>query len=206
MATRKPSSHRIDPAATVILTREQAGEIQVYLLKRSLKSGFMAGNYVFPGGRVDSEDRQFDIFKNHIDLDFVDVLVRFGDDLSEAQILSFCVAAIRETLEEAGVFLAHRDNELEARLEASGFTKIKQTIPSGHLFCEHYYENPFFVLDPPFRRGDSTYSFLSANETKESNARIRAAIDDGSVYDEMKLAAKRAANIGEAIIISARKS
>ena len=116
MATRKPSSHRIDPAATVILTREQAGEIQVYLLKRSLKSGFMAGNYVFPGGRVDSEDRQFDIFKNHIDLDFVDVLVRFGDDLSEAQILSFCVAAIRETLEEAGVFLAHRDNELEARL------------------------------------------------------------------------------------------
>ena len=96
--------------------------------------------------------------------------------------------------------------ELETRLEALGFTEIKQAIPSRHLFCEQYYENPLFVLDPAFRRGDSTYSFLSSTETKESDARIRAAIEDGSVYDEMKRAAKRAVNIGEAVIISARKS
>ena len=96
--------------------------------------------------------------------------------------------------------------ELEALLEALGFTGIKQAIPSGQIFCKQYYENPLCVLEPEFRKGDSTYSFLSSKETKESNARIRAAIEDGSVYDEMKRAAKRTANIGEAVIISARKS
>ena len=96
--------------------------------------------------------------------------------------------------------------ELEALLEALGFTGIKQAIPSGQIFCKQYYENPLFVLEPEFRKGDSTYSFLSSKETKESNARIRAAIEDGSVYDAMKRAAKRAAKIGEAVIISARKS
>ena len=96
--------------------------------------------------------------------------------------------------------------ELEARLEALGFTGIKQTIPSGQIFYKQYYENPLFVLEPEFRKGDSTYSFLSSKETKESNARIRAAIEDHSVGDEMKRAAKRAVDIGEAVIISARKS
>lgn len=106
----------IPQAATVILTREHAGKLQVYLLKRNPKSEFMAGNYVFPGGTVDSEDRHFNIFKNHIDLDLINIVDRFGEDLSESQILTYCVTAIRETLEEAGVFLAHCDVELEANL------------------------------------------------------------------------------------------
>ena len=96
--------------------------------------------------------------------------------------------------------------ELEARLEDLGFTGIKQTIPSGQIFYRQYYENPLCVLEPEFRKGDSMYSFLSSKDTEESNACIRAAIEDGSVYDEMKRAAKRAANIGEAVIISAFKS
>jgi 8-oxo-dGTP pyrophosphatase MutT (NUDIX family) len=116
METNRVCPSDIAQAATVILTRELAGKLQVYLLKRNPKSGFMAGNYVFPGGTVDSEDRQFDVFKNHIDLELINILDRFGEELSESQILSYCVAAIRETLEEAGVFLAHRDNELEANL------------------------------------------------------------------------------------------
>jgi len=45
-------------AATLILTRQHAGELQVYLI---LKSGLMAGNYVFRSGRVDPEDRNFEV-------------------------------------------------------------------------------------------------------------------------------------------------
>jgi len=48
-------------AATLILTRQHAGELQVYLIRRSLKSGLMAGNYVFRSGRVDPEDRNFEV-------------------------------------------------------------------------------------------------------------------------------------------------
>ena len=103
---KRPST--LTPAATLILTRQLAGELQVYLIRRSLKSGFMAGNYVFPGGRVDPEDRNFEFWQSRTDLDRVELTQQLGGDLSAAEILAYGVAAIRETLEEAGVFLAQR--------------------------------------------------------------------------------------------------
>lgn len=96
------------PAATLILTRQYDGELQVYLLKRSSKSAFMAGSFVFPGGRVDPNDRKDDIWIRHVDMSSEDIAERFGEDVNETSILSFGVSVIRETLEEAGVFLAHR--------------------------------------------------------------------------------------------------
>ena len=63
------------------------------------------------------DDRKFSLFKNHIDLDPNKLRPRFGRDLSQREALAFCVAAIRETLEEAGVFFAHSDDELEVHLE-----------------------------------------------------------------------------------------
>ena len=51
--TKNPKS-----ASTVILTREYSGELQVYLLRRSDKSSFMPGQYVFPGGTVESLDKE----------------------------------------------------------------------------------------------------------------------------------------------------
>ena len=52
MNTNPDTDQNITEASTVILTRERAGKLQIYLLKRSSKSGFMAGNYVFPGGTL----------------------------------------------------------------------------------------------------------------------------------------------------------
>jgi 8-oxo-dGTP pyrophosphatase MutT (NUDIX family) len=107
----------ITPAATVILTREVAGKLQIYLLKRNVKSGFMAGNFVFPGGTVEAEDRQFDVFKRHTDLGPDEIYRHLGGELSGAEALAYGVAAIRETLEEAGVFLAHQNERPDASLE-----------------------------------------------------------------------------------------
>ena len=107
----------ITPAATVIVTREQTGTLQVYLLKRSSKSGFMAGNFVFPGGTVDRDDRHFKLFNKYCDLTPDEITFRFGPDLSDEQALAYCVAAVRETLEEAGIFLAGRNDLSTADLE-----------------------------------------------------------------------------------------
>lgn len=117
MNTRQDIASNITPAATVILTREHAGELQVYLLKRNVNSGFMAGNFVFPGGTVEVEDRLFDIFNNHSDLGPDEIYRRLGGELSKAEALAFGVAAIRETLEEAGVFLAHMNDQPGTNLE-----------------------------------------------------------------------------------------
>jgi 8-oxo-dGTP pyrophosphatase MutT (NUDIX family) len=77
----------------------------------------MAGNFVFPGGTLEADDRNFNRFKNHIDLNLQEISSRFGQDLTAEKILAYCVAAIRETLEEAGVFLAESDSKPVKNLE-----------------------------------------------------------------------------------------
>ena len=115
--TQKPAN--ITEAATMILTREQAERIQIYLLKRSPKSGFMAGNFVFPGGTIDAGDRDVDLFRTHSDLTPDEIASRFGGKMSASRALAYCVAAVRETLEEAGVFLArHEKNSGRKMAEA----------------------------------------------------------------------------------------
>ena len=84
--TQKPAN--ITEAATMILTRKQAGRIQIYLLKRSAKSGFMAGNFVFPGGTIEAEDRDVDLFRTHSDLKPDEIASRFGENLTVPEALA----------------------------------------------------------------------------------------------------------------------
>jgi 8-oxo-dGTP pyrophosphatase MutT (NUDIX family) len=93
------------PAATVILTRQGAAVPEFYLVQRRSGNGFMAGNYVFPGGRVDAGDHDTAFWTGVSDLEPAAVAARLGGGLGWASALSYAVAAIRETFEEAGVFL-----------------------------------------------------------------------------------------------------
>lgn len=43
-------------AATVLVLRQAAGDIEVLMVRRGHKASFMANSYVFPGGRVDPAD------------------------------------------------------------------------------------------------------------------------------------------------------
>ena len=112
----------------MILTREQAGRIQIYLLKRSAKSGFMAGNFVFPGGTIDAEDRDVDLFRKHSDLTPDEIASRFGGNLTVPGALAYCVAAIRETLEEAGVLLACHEENRDRKLEEACRLRISADL------------------------------------------------------------------------------
>ena len=93
-------------AATVMLVRDGAEGMEVFMLRRHLNSAFLGGAYVFPGGAVDDHDR-------HADLDAVCV---GRSDAAASELLgldpprgglAFWVAAIREAFEEAGVLLAY---------------------------------------------------------------------------------------------------
>lgn len=92
--------------------------------------------------------------------------------------------------------------DLRKRLESMNFTEIKQTIPCEKIFHCEYYEDPEIVLNSDFKKGDSIYSFMSQAEIEESDKIIKASIDNGSVYDEMKRASERAAKIGETLTVS----
>jgi 8-oxo-dGTP pyrophosphatase MutT (NUDIX family) len=120
------------PAATIILARQHKAELQVYLLKRHAKSGFMAGHYVFPGGLLEPEDWKLTIWHRHVDVKTKDLGQRLGGaDMAPEQIMAYGVAAIRETLEEAGVFLAKRANQSRTDIEQVARFRCRPKLPRG---------------------------------------------------------------------------
>lgn len=92
----------VRPAATVMLIRDTAAGISVFLMRRHRAMEFAAGMMVFPGGGVDDRDRHTEIAWYGPDPDWW--AQRFGvqPDLAEALV---CAAA-RETFEESGVLFA----------------------------------------------------------------------------------------------------
>ena len=117
-------------SATIILLREHEMNFQVYLLRRHAESGFMAGHYVFPGGILDPEDWQYSFWQRHVDLGGQNLCNRLGGgSLSAEQIVAYGVAAIRETLEEAGVFFAKRVNQSRMDLEHAVRLRDQKDLP-----------------------------------------------------------------------------
>ena len=103
-ATQKPATPM--PSATVTIVRDAPRGIEVLMMKRNLKSGFVPGMYVFPGGGLDDTDL---LFKNN-------KLCNCLDDASASRALglacdglAYWVAAIREAFEESGLLLARNE-------------------------------------------------------------------------------------------------
>ena len=86
-------------AATVMIVRDTANGIEVYMVKRPGKGDF-PDLYVFPGGKVDEDDWQPNLCP---DMDDTEASVRLGID---AGALRHWIAVARECFEEVGVLLA----------------------------------------------------------------------------------------------------
>jgi 8-oxo-dGTP pyrophosphatase MutT (NUDIX family) len=106
------------PAATLILVRDGADGIETLMITRHGGASFAAGAAVFPGGRVDVEEEQ-PLIPHARGLDGLpadDALAR--------------LAALRETVEEAGILLVrHAGGDLLAP-EAL-------VLPSGAALADH---------------------------------------------------------------------
>jgi 8-oxo-dGTP pyrophosphatase MutT (NUDIX family) len=84
------------PAATIMLLRDGADGLEVFMVVRHHALDFASGALVFPGGRVEEAD---------IDL-AAQLLDRPDPDAPESAAMAFRIAAIRETFEECGVLFA----------------------------------------------------------------------------------------------------
>ena len=112
------------PAATVTIVRDARDGIEVLMMRRNLKSGFVPGMYVFPGGGLDDADL---LFKNNGLCDCLDDASASGMLGVAADGLAYWAAAIREAFEESGLLLARNgagslvtltDAEVAARFDA----------------------------------------------------------------------------------------
>ncbi len=113
-------------AATILLLRDGAAGLEVFMVVRHHAIDFASGALVFPGGRLDDNDHTVAanaaLCPNPGGLDATD--------------LAFRVAAIRETFEECGVFLARPRGE-QALIDAERLRAIKaahqEELAAGRL-------------------------------------------------------------------------
>ena len=87
------------PSASILLIRDGAPALEVFMVVRHHEIKFAAGASVFPGGRVagsDSEEALRSLCDGAVGLD--------------AEELALRAAAIRECFEESGVLLARTDD------------------------------------------------------------------------------------------------
>ncbi|MEM5584256.1 MULTISPECIES: NUDIX hydrolase [unclassified Roseibium] len=97
-----------DAATLLILDRGDDGKVRLLMGRRHMRHTFMPGKFVFPGGRVDPADSRIsNVLPYH-----PDVQARLFKDLKNARtgarVRALALAAIRETYEEAGLFIGRK--------------------------------------------------------------------------------------------------
>jgi 8-oxo-dGTP pyrophosphatase MutT (NUDIX family) len=104
------------PASTILLLRDGAAKskIEVFMMVRHYEIDFNSGALVFPGGSVDTNDREI--------LGRPELYV--GGEGLDANALSFRIAAIRETFEESGILLARPEGS-RALIDARRASEIE---------------------------------------------------------------------------------
>ena len=108
MATSSTEAVTIRNASTVVLARDSEAGPEVFMLERNVKSEFISGAYVFPGGAVDRHDTHQRL--EQVCVGLTDAQASSATGLPAGG-LAFWVAAIRECFEECGVLLADRGHE-----------------------------------------------------------------------------------------------
>jgi len=106
-AEKHPTLRPVDAATLVLIDRSRRTP-RVLMGKRSPKLKFMPGKLVFPGGRVDPEDRRMPVYgmlESETERRLLAGVVR----PSPARSRALALAAIRETFEETGLMLGTQE-------------------------------------------------------------------------------------------------
>jgi 8-oxo-dGTP pyrophosphatase MutT (NUDIX family) len=94
----------IRDAATVLALRDTDGGIEVFMVRRASRMGFLGGAHVFPGGALDAKDSEPRLLGITTGFEAVGDLGRLHDDSDRAR--GLLLAAARELFEESGILLA----------------------------------------------------------------------------------------------------
>lgn len=126
-------------AASVILLRDGAKGLEVFLMRRAEQSGVLGGAYVFPGGKMDEADlAQAEHLLPSVDAERA--RQQLGEPgLSHIRAVALYLAAVREAAEECGVQLT-----LEALVPWSRWVTPRQASLMNKRF-----DTRFFVANLP---------------------------------------------------------
>jgi glyoxylase-like metal-dependent hydrolase (beta-lactamase superfamily II)/8-oxo-dGTP pyrophosphatase MutT (NUDIX family) len=111
------------PSATLVLLRPGLQGAEVLMLQRARNAVFLGGAYVFPGGALEPQDADERVLRRVRGLTAEQANARLG---LATGALSYYVAAIRESFEEAGVLLVQNaDGSLVTADQAASLLRYR---------------------------------------------------------------------------------
>jgi len=129
----KPAPVTPVPAATLVLLRSRsAGAFEVLLIRRHSASKFAAGDFVFPGGKIESSDGPDDAAAWCRTLDAAQAARRLKLTSPPSAALGHWVGVIRETFEEVGILLAYASDGRPVRVESGRYADYRRACQADH--------------------------------------------------------------------------
>jgi len=121
------------PAATLVLLRNRsAGAFEVLLIRRHSASKFAAGDFVFPGGKIETSDGRDDAAAWCRSVDAGQAARRLGLASPPSAALGHWVGVIRETFEEVGILLAYAPDGRPVRVDAARYADYRRACQADH--------------------------------------------------------------------------
>ena len=129
----QPPVHLVPrPAATLILVRDAAAGMEVFMIRRTKDAAFVGGAHVFPGGGVDASDASDELAAHCEGLDDTEASRLLGVERGG---LAYWAAAMRECFEESGLLLAHdaagEYADLSQAQRALLFAQLRDSVRAG---------------------------------------------------------------------------
>ena len=146
------------PSASVILARDAADALELFMVRRHARSPVAPSAYVFPGGTLHAEDFCFQPEPDHAALARA-LSERADTPVDPPQASAFYVGALRELFEEAGVLLVRdssgqlvtvdaSDTALQERLESTRLTLQAHKLSFARVLAEWGWQPAFDLLVP----------------------------------------------------------
>lgn len=132
MAERQATgSDALIPSSTILLLRDGAEGLEVFMVVRHHQIDFASGALVFPGGKVDKADSARHV-RSRVD----------GAEAFDDTLLALRVAAIREAFEEAGVLLARnaQTGDVVDAARLSALEPYRDALNKGELGIAEFLE------------------------------------------------------------------
>jgi len=124
----------IRPAATIILCRDTAQGLEVFMMRRSPNSVFMSGVYVFPGGALDDSDQPQCWSAHELALDDAVASRILAVDSNG---LAYWIGALRECFEESGLLLGYNDRgeilSVDDDEQVNRFADLRRQLNAGEI-------------------------------------------------------------------------
>ncbi|MDQ0317114.1 NUDIX hydrolase [Amorphus orientalis] len=116
-------NRRPKDAATLLILDRSGKTTRVLMGKRHMGHAFMPGKFVFPGGRVDPADSRIPVASDYDDATRDQVMAKMRSPKSAARARALAVTAIRETYEEAGLFIGAKADRKPAGDDWAAFAE-----------------------------------------------------------------------------------